>query len=150
MSSGTLVSTASREGFISVKQCGSALAEALTLGGGELVHQGTMFFHRERAGSFSGLGFICGLHTLFMLWVGSKVKSTLICKKTVVSGGHGHTAGVGDFILGNLPDLIRQQRDDGESFAGEGHEFNRAALAAFVDEHDRADVVLGQAMLRQV
>ena len=59
-------------------------------------------------------------------------------------------AGVGDFVLGNLPDLIRQQRDDGEGFAGKSHEFNGAALAALVNEHDRADVVLGQAMLRQV
>src|ERR1035438_10076852 len=59
-------------------------------------------------------------------------------------------AGVGDFVLGNLPDLIRQQRDDGERFAGEGHEFDGAGLAALVNEHDRADVVLGQAMFRQV
>jgi len=59
-------------------------------------------------------------------------------------------AGVGDFVLGNLPDLIRQQRDDGEGFAGKRHEFDRAAFAAFVNEHDRANVVLGQAMLRQV
>jgi len=59
-------------------------------------------------------------------------------------------AGVGNFVLGNLPDLMRQQRDDGERFAGESHEFDGAALAALVNEHDRADVVLGQAMLRQV
>ncbi len=59
-------------------------------------------------------------------------------------------AGVGNFVFSNLPNLICQQRDDGESFAGEGHEFNRAAFAALVNEHDRADVVLGQAMLRQV
>src|ERR1039458_7323175 len=59
-------------------------------------------------------------------------------------------AGVGDFVLGNLPDLTRQQRDDGKRFAGERHEFDGAALAALVNEHDRADVVLGQAMLRQV
>ena len=38
-------------------------------------------------------------------------------------------AGVGNFVLGNLPDLIRQQRDDGKSFAGEGHEFDGAAFA---------------------
>src|SRR5208282_5690369 len=63
---------------------------------------------------------------------------------------HGNMAGVGNFVLGNLPNLICQQRDDGESFAGEGHEFDRAAFATFVNEHDRADVVLGQAMLRQV
>jgi hypothetical protein len=55
-------------------------------------------------------------------------------------------AGVGNFVFGYLPDLIRQQGDDGERFAGEGHEFDGAALAALVDEHDRADVVLGQAM----
>jgi hypothetical protein len=36
----------------------------LTLGGGEFVHQRTMFFHRERTGSFSSFDFICGLHTL--------------------------------------------------------------------------------------
>jgi hypothetical protein len=54
-------------------------------------------------------------------------------------------AGVDNFVLGNLPDLIRQQRDDGEGFAGEGHEFDGAAFAALVDDHDRADIVLGQA-----
>lgn len=65
-------------------------------------------------------------------------------------GCHDHMAGMGNFVLGNLADLISQQRDDGESFAGKGHEFNRATFAAFVNEHDRADVILGQAMLRQV
>jgi len=66
------------------------------------------------------------------------------------SGRYGHMAGVGNFVLGNLPDLIRQQRDDGEGFAGEGHEFDGAAFTTLVNKHDRADVVLGQAMLRQV
>jgi hypothetical protein len=51
------VSTARREGFISVKQGGGALAQALTLGGGELVHQRTMFFNRERAGGVFWLRF---------------------------------------------------------------------------------------------
>jgi hypothetical protein len=50
----------------------------------------------------------------------------------------------------NLPNLIRQQRDHGDGFAGKGHEFDRAAFATLVNEYDRADVVLGQAMLRQV
>ena len=40
------------------------LTQALTLSGGELVHQGTMFFHRERTGSFLNFGFICSLHSL--------------------------------------------------------------------------------------
>lgn len=58
-------------------------------------------------------------------------------------GCHDHMAGMGNFVLGNLADLISQQRDDGEGFAGKGHEFNRATFAAFVNEHDRADVILG-------
>jgi hypothetical protein len=53
-------------------------------------------------------------------------------------------AGVGNFVLGNLPNLIRQQRDDGDSAACQRHEFHRAALAAFVNKHDRADVVLAK------
>ena len=66
------------------------------------------------------------------------------------SGRNCNMAGVGNFVLGNLADLIRQQRDNGDGFAGKGHEFDGAAFATFVNEHDRADVVLGQAMFRQV
>jgi len=50
------VSTARREGFISVKQFSGALAEALTLGRRELVDLGTMLFHRQRARGFSSAG----------------------------------------------------------------------------------------------
>ena len=67
-----------------------------------------------------------------------------------VSGRCDHMAGMGNFVLGNLPNLIGEQRDDGESFASEGHEFDGAAFAALVNEHDRADVVPCQTMLRQV
>ena len=48
----TFVSTARREGFTTVKQFGCAVAQPLALGGGKLVHQGTMLFHCQRAGGF--------------------------------------------------------------------------------------------------
>jgi hypothetical protein len=67
-----------------------------------------------------------------------------------ISSHCGNMAGVGDFVLGNLPNLIRQQRNDGNGMSRQRHEFHRATLAAFVNQHDRADVVPGQAMLRQV
>jgi hypothetical protein len=54
---------------MTVKQFGGALAQVLTPGDGEFVHQGTMFFNRQRARSFPGVGFLCGFHTLFMLRV---------------------------------------------------------------------------------
>lgn len=41
--------------------------------------------------------------------------------------------GVGNFVVGNLPNLIRQQRDDGDSAACQRHEFHLAAFAAFVN-----------------
>jgi len=63
------VSTARREGFMTVKQFGGALAQVLTPGDGEFVHQGTMFFNRQCARSFPGVGFLYGFHTLFMLRV---------------------------------------------------------------------------------
>ena len=58
--------------------------------------------------------------------------------------------GVGDFVFCNLPDLIRQQRDHRDGLAGERHKFHRAAFAAFVNKHDRANVARAQAVLRQV
>ena len=63
--------------------------------------------------------------------------------------GYGHMARMGDFVFGILPNLIGQQRDDGESFAGERHEFNGAAFAVPVNEHDRANVARAQAMFRR-
>jgi hypothetical protein len=54
---------------MTVKQFGSALAQVLTPGDGEFVHQGTMFFNRQCARSFLGVGFLYGFHTLFMLRV---------------------------------------------------------------------------------
>ena len=59
-------------------------------------------------------------------------------------------AGMGNFIFSNLPDLIRQQRDNGNGVSRQRHEFHRAALAAFVNEHDGANVVLGQTVFGQV
>jgi hypothetical protein len=54
---------------MTVKQFGGALAQVLTPGDGEFVHQGTMFLNRQRAGGFPGIGFLYGFHTLFMLRV---------------------------------------------------------------------------------
>ena len=70
--------------------------------------------------------------------------------RAVVSGRCGQVAGVGNFVLGNLPNLIRQQRDDGKGMSRQRHEFHCTAFAAFVNEHDRADVVPRQTMFRQV
>ena len=57
---------------------------------------------------------------------------------------------MGDFVFGNLSNLIGQQRDDGNGFPGERHKFHRAAFAAFMNEHDRANVTRAQAVFRQV
>lgn len=57
---------------------------------------------------------------------------------------------MGDFVLGNRPELMGEQRHDGQCAAGQRHEFHRKAFAALVDKDDGADVTLGQAMLRQI
>ena len=55
-----------------------------------------------------------------------------------------------DFILGDPANLVCEQRDDGNGPSRKRHEFDRAASTALVNEYDRADVALGQAMFRQV
>ena len=59
-------------------------------------------------------------------------------------------AGVGNFVLGNLPNLIREQRNDGNGASRQRHEFHLAALVAFVDKNDRADVVPRQAIMHRI
>ena len=59
-------------------------------------------------------------------------------------------AGVGNLVLGYLPDLVRQQRDDGNGMSRQCHEFHRAAFAAFVNEHSCTDVARAQAVLMSV
>ena len=63
------------------------------------------------------------------------------------SGRCGHMGGMGNFILGNLPNLIGQQGDDGNGASRQRHEFHRVALAAFVNKYNCADIVPRQAML---
>src|SRR5580704_13262667 len=62
MSSRTLVSTARREGFMSVKQFSGALAQLPAPGIGEFIHQGTMFLNHQRAGGFLFNVFLQGFH----------------------------------------------------------------------------------------
>jgi hypothetical protein len=70
---------------------------------------------------------------------------------TVRSSGCGDdVTRVGDLIFCDLPNLIRQEGDDSNGASRQRHEFHRAALAAFVNEHNRADVVRGQTVLGQV
>jgi hypothetical protein len=73
-----------------------------------------------------------------------------LSKNCVESGGYAHMSGMGNFVFGNLPNLIRQQRYDGYGVSRQRHEFHRAAFAAFVNEHNCAYVVPRQTMLRQI
>jgi hypothetical protein len=57
---------------------------------------------------------------------------------------------VGDFVFGNLSNLIGQQGNDCDGPAGERHKFHRAALATFMKKHDGANVTRAQAVFRQV
>ena len=57
---------------------------------------------------------------------------------------------MGNFVPGNLPNLMRRQRDDGNGVACQRHKLHRASLAAFVNEHYGTNVAPRQAMLRQV
>jgi hypothetical protein len=56
---------------------------------------------------------------------------------------------VGDLAAGHRPDLVRQQGDDRQRFAVEGHEFDLIP-AGRVDVDDGSDVAAPEAVVGQI